>query len=76
MKSLPGSAKPRDSLTAPICDHFVQLSLTIFDIFLDAIAKTKKLICTSIAQNLEQDSLTKGYLDLAKAVNLLLSNPT
>ena len=47
-----------------------------FGNFLDAFAKAKKLICKSIAQNLEQDSLTKGYLDLAKAVNLLLSNPT
>ena len=34
-------AKPQDSLTAPIRNHFVQLSLTILDIFLDAIDKAK-----------------------------------
>ena len=28
--------------------------------FFDAIAKAKKLICKSIAQNLEQDLLTRG----------------
>ena len=53
------NAKPQHSLTAPICDHFVQLSLTILDILLDAINKAKKLICESIAQNLEQDLLTR-----------------
>ena len=37
-------AKPQDSLTAPIRDHSAQLSLTILDIFLDAINKAKKLI--------------------------------
>ena len=52
-------AKPQDSLTAPIRDHFARLSLTILDIFLCAIAKAKKLIFKSIAQNLEQDSLTR-----------------
>ena len=40
-------------------------------IFLDAIAKAKKLIQESIAQNLKQVSLA-----LAMAFNLLLSNPT
>ena len=52
-------AKPQDSLTVPICNHFAQLLLTFFDIFLDAIAKVKKLICKSIAQNLKQDWLTR-----------------
>ena len=52
-------AKPQVSLTAPNRDHFVQVSLTVLDDFLDAIAKAKKLICESIAQNLEQDSLTR-----------------
>ena len=47
-----------------------------FWIFLDAIAKAKKLICKSIAQNLKQVSLTKIFLALAMAFNLLLSNPT
>ena len=51
-------AKPRVSLTAPNCDHFAQVSLLVLD-FLDAIAKAKKLICKSIAQNLERDSLTR-----------------
>ena len=45
-------------------------------IFLDAIAKAKKLICESIAQNLKRVSLTKSFLALAMAFNLLLSNPT
>ena len=45
-------------------------------IFLDAIAKAKKLICESIAQNLKQVSLTKSFIALAMAFNLLLSNPT
>ena len=38
--------------------------------FLDAIAKAKKLIRESIAQNLKQVSLTKSFLAL------FLSNPT
>ena len=46
------------SLTAPNRDHFAQVSLMVLD-FLDAIAKAKKLICKSIAQNLEQDLLTR-----------------
>ena len=50
-------AKPRVSLTAPNCDHFAQVSLLVLD-FLDAIAKAKKLICKSIAQNL--DLLIRG----------------
>ena len=47
-----------------------------FGFFLDAIAKAKKLICESIAQNLEQVLPTKGYLALAMAFNLLPSNLT
>ena len=45
-------------------------------IFLDANAKAKKLIRESIAQNLKQVSLTKSFLALAMAFNLLLSNLT
>ena len=45
-------------------------------IFFDAIAKAKKLICESIVQNLKQVSLTKSFLALAMAFNLLLSNLT
>ena len=37
-------AKPRVSLTAPNCNHFVQVLLMVLDIFLDEIAKAKKLI--------------------------------
>ena len=51
-------AKPQVSLTVPNCDQFVWVSMTILD-FLDAIAKAKKLIFKSVAQNLEQDLLTK-----------------
>jgi len=47
-----------------------------FDIFLDAIAKAKKLICESIAQNLKRVLLTKSFLALAMALNLFLSNLT
>ena len=47
-----------------------------FWIFLDAIAKAKKLIQESMAQNLKQVSLTKSFLALAMAFNLLLSNLT
>ena len=43
---------------------------------MDAIAKAKKLISESLAQNLKQVSLTKSFLALAMAFNLLLSNPT
>jgi len=46
------------------------------DNFLDAIAKAKKLILESIAQNLMPVSLTKSFLALAMVFNLLLSNPT
>ena len=46
---------------APNCDHFVQVSLTVLDIFLDAIDKAKKLIRKSIAQNLTQVSLTNSF---------------
>ena len=70
------NAKPLVSLTAPNCEHFAQVSLTVLDIFLDAIAKAKKLICKSIAQNLKLVSLTKIFLALSMAFNLLLSNPT
>ena len=42
--------------------------------FLDAIAKAKKLIRESIAENLKQVSQTKSFLALAMAFNLLLSN--
>ena len=34
-------AKPRVSLTAPNCNHCVQVSLMVLDIFLDAITKAK-----------------------------------
>ena len=71
-----GYAKPQVSLTAPNCNHFVRVSLTVLDIFLDANAKAKKLIRESIAQNLKQVSLTKSFLALAMAFNLLLSNLT
>ena len=47
-----------------------------FWIFWDAIAKAKKLICESKAQNLKQVSLTKSFLALAIAFSLLLSNLT
>ena len=47
-----------------------------FWIFLDAIAKAKKLIRESIAQNLKRVSLTKSFLALAMAFYLLLSNLT
>ena len=47
-----------------------------FRIFLDAVAKAKKLIHKSIAQNLKQVSLTKSFLALTMAFNLLLSNLT
>ena len=40
----------------PVCMGFTDN----FGFFLDAIAKAKKLIYKSIAQNLKQDSLTKG----------------
>ena len=54
----------------------MRVSLTVLDIFLDANAKAKKLIRESIAQNLKQVSLTKSFLALAMAFNLLLSNLT
>ena len=68
-------AKPRVSLTAPNCDHFLQVSLMVLD-FLDAIAEAKKLICESIAHNLKQVLLTKSFLASAMEFNLLLSNLT
>ena len=54
-------AKPRISLAVPNCEHFAQVSLTILDNFLGAIAKAKKLIRESIAQNLKRVSLTKSF---------------
>ena len=45
-------------------------------IILDAITKAEKIICKSIAQNLKQISLTKSFLALPMAFNLLLSNQT
>ena len=62
-------------MAVPNRDNFGQVSLTVLD-FLGAIAKAKKLICESIAQNLKQVSLTKSFLALAMAFNLLLSNLT
>ena len=59
-------AKPRVSLTVPNCNQFVQVSLTI----LDAIAKAKKLICKSMAQNLKQDLLTKRLFSFGKLPKL------
>ena len=70
------TAKHRVSLTAPNCDHFARVSLTVLILCLDAIAKAKKLIRKSIALNLKQVSLTKSFLALAMAFNLLLSNLT
>ena len=69
-------AKTRVSLTVPNRDHFAQILLTVLDNFLDAIAKAKKLICESKAHNLMPVLLTKSFLALAMAFNLLLSNPT
>ena len=69
-------AKPQVSLTVPNRNHFVQVSQMVLEIFLDTIVKAKKLICKSIAQNLKQVSLTKSFLALAMAFNLLLSNLT
>ena len=57
-------------------DYFERVSLMVLDFILDAIAKAKKLICQSTAQNLKQVSLTKSFLALAMALNLLLSNLT
>ena len=58
----PGAeAKPQVSLIAANLDHFARVSLTVLDIFLDAIAKAKKLIHESIAQNLKRVSLTKSF---------------
>ena len=66
------NAKPQVSLTAPNHDHFALVSLTV----LDAIAKAKKLIRKSLAENLKHVSLTKSFLALAMAFNLLLCNLT
>ena len=48
----------------------------VLDNFLDAIAKAKKLICESVAQNLKQVLLSKSVLALPMVFNLLLSNQT
>ena len=61
-------AKPRVSLTAPNCNHCVQVSLMVLDIFLDAITKAKKLICKSIVHNLKQVSLTKSFFSSGNGV--------
>ena len=61
-------AKPQVSLTAPNRDHFVQVSLTVLDDFLDAIAKAKKLICESIAQNIKPVSLNKSFFDFGNGI--------
>ena len=69
-------SKPQVLLTATNRDHFVRVSLTVLDIFLDAITNTKKLICEFIAQNLKQVSLIRVFLLLAMVFNLLQSNLT
>ena len=46
-------AKPQVSLTVPNRNYFKQVSLTGLDFF-GPIAKAKKLICESIAQNLNR----------------------
>jgi len=48
----------------PNCHQLEQVSLTI----LDAIAKAKKLISKSIAQNLEQALLTKRLFSFGNGV--------
>ena len=48
----------------------------VLDNFLDAIAKAKKLICESVAQNLKQVLLSKSVLALPMVFNLLLSSQT
>ena len=60
-------AKPQDWLTAPNCDHFERVSLMVLD-FLDVIAKAKKLILKSIAQNLKQVSLTKRFFSFGNGI--------
>ena len=62
------TAKPRVSLTAPNCDHFARVSLTVLDIFFDAIAKAKKLIRKSIAQNINPVSLTKSFFSFGNGI--------
>ena len=69
-------SKPQVLLTATNRDHFVRVSLTVLDIFLDAITNTKKLICVFIAQNLKQVSLIRVFKLLAMVFNLLQSNLT
>ena len=56
----------------PLCASFTDS----LDHFLDATVKAKKLILESKAQNLKRVSLTKSFLALAMAFNLLLSNLT
>ena len=53
-------AKFQVSLTAPNCNATTLRKFHYqFWIFLEAITKDKKLNCKSIAQNLEQDLLTR-----------------
>ena len=61
-----GAAKPQFSLTAPNHDHFAQVSG--FGFFLDTVAKAKKLIHKSIAQNCKQVSLTKRFFSFGNGV--------
>ena len=74
--SPPKKAKPRVSLTAPNRNHFARVSLKVLDKFFGCNPKAKKLIRESIAQNLKRVSMTKSFLALAMAFNLLLSNLT
>ena len=62
-----GDAKPQVSLTAPNCNHFARVSLTVMD-FLDAISEAKKLIGESIAQNLKEVSLTKIFFSFGNYI--------
>ena len=60
-------AIPRVSLTAPNCDHFVQVSLMVLH-FLEEIAKAKKLICKSKAQILKRVLLTKRFFSFGNGI--------
>ena len=51
-------AKPCVSLTAPNHNNFEQVSLTVWFFWMQS-HKAEKLICESIAWNLEPDSLTR-----------------
>ena len=54
-------AKPWVSLTEPNHNHLREFHWQFWIIFLDVIAKAKKLIRKSIAQNLKQVSLKKSF---------------